>query len=109
LETNPSILVRLREPLVVLLLLFGGFFIGVGWLLGLWLLWESPCWTRREKRLGSLIPVAEIALLAVLVAVGSSGTGPTRFTVGDGLAWALIAGLVLATVGLAGMLVVRRS
>ena len=56
-----------RDGLALVLLLFGGFLFGIGWIFGLTLLWTSPSWTRREKRLGSIVPLLELALFAVLV------------------------------------------
>ncbi|MCW8384641.1 HAAS signaling domain-containing protein [Streptomyces justiciae] len=51
---------RLREwgPLgTVLLLQFGAFLCGVGWLTGVLLLWTSQCWRFRDKVIGTaLIP-----------------------------------------------------
>ncbi|MBJ7601482.1 MAG: hypothetical protein DLM67_08820 [Candidatus Nephthysia bennettiae] len=39
----------------------------VGWVLGVLLLWFSPCWTQREKRLGAYLPLVT-ALAAGLLA-----------------------------------------
>jgi hypothetical protein len=36
-------------------LLFGCLVFGVGWLVGVNLLWRSPTWTRSEKLLGTLV------------------------------------------------------
>ena len=104
-----------RDGLALVVLLFGGFLFGIGWIFGLTLLWTSPSWTRREKRLGSIVPLLEVALLAVLVifttgssasGVGNAAAGPV-FTVGDGLAWAAIAGLLLAPIGITVWLATR--
>jgi HAAS len=45
----------LREWATILLLLFGGFAFGVGWLVGLVLLWSSRAWTTRDKWIGTLV------------------------------------------------------
>jgi hypothetical protein len=44
-----------HEWAAVILLLFGGFVFGVGWLAGLVLLWSSRNWTAKEKWLGTLV------------------------------------------------------
>jgi hypothetical protein len=46
---------RSREIGALLLVPFGGFIFGVGWLLGLFLLWTSDRWTRGEKWLATLV------------------------------------------------------
>jgi hypothetical protein len=104
-----------RDGLALVLLLFGGFLLGVAWIFGLSLLWTSPSWTRQEKRLGSIVPLLEVALLAVLV-IFTSGSSTSRvgnaaaspvFTVGDGLAWAAIAVLLVAPIGITVWLATR--
>jgi hypothetical protein len=103
------------DGLALVLLLFGGFLFGIGWIFGLTLLWTSPSWTRQEKRLGSIVPLLELALFAVLViftsgssasAVGSAAASPA-FTVGDGIAWAAIAVLCVAPIGITVWLATR--
>ena len=59
-----------REWAAVILLPFGGFIFGVGWLAGLILLWSSRAWTTREKWIGTLVvpgglATAFIALIAL--------------------------------------------
>jgi hypothetical protein len=39
----------------ILMLLFGGFLFGVGWLVGLFLLWRSRAWSIRDKWIGTLV------------------------------------------------------
>lgn len=43
------------EITAILLLLFGAVLVGVGWLVGVLLLWASPRWTLTDKLLGALI------------------------------------------------------
>ncbi|WP_405063457.1 hypothetical protein OG474_17925 [Kribbella sp. NBC_01505] len=45
---------RLREFAAVALLLVGPFFLVIGWLAGVWLLWTSDRWTRVEKLLATM-------------------------------------------------------
>lgn len=57
------------------LLPFGGFVLGVGWLIGLILLWSSRLWTTRDKLLGTLIVPGGLATgLLVLLAATSLQT-----------------------------------
>jgi uncharacterized membrane protein len=58
-----------REWTAVVLLPLGGFAFGVGWLVGLILLWSSRLWTTRDKLIGTLIVPGGIAtaLLVVLL------------------------------------------
>ncbi len=44
-----------QEIAAVLLLLFGGFIFGVGWIVGVVLLWTSDRWNTGEKLLGTLV------------------------------------------------------
>ena len=61
-----------RAWAAVILLPVGGFVFGVGWLVGLVLLWSSRLWTTREKLIGTLIVPGGIAsTLLVLVLTGT--------------------------------------
>jgi len=51
-ETEKS---GLHEALAIALLLFGGYLLIIGWLIGVVLLWSSPAWRTRDKVLGTLI------------------------------------------------------
>jgi hypothetical protein len=44
-----------REWAAIVLLLIGGFIIGLGWVAGLVLLWSSRAWTTRDKWIGTLV------------------------------------------------------
>lgn len=44
-----------REWAAIILLLSGGFILGVGWLVGLTLLWSSRAWSTRDKWIGTLV------------------------------------------------------
>jgi hypothetical protein len=45
----------LQEWAAVILLLLGGFIVGIGWIVGLILLWASRAWTTRDKLIGTLL------------------------------------------------------
>lgn len=71
-----------REWAAIVLLALGGFAFGVGWLLGLILLWSSPRWAIRDKWVGTLVVPGGWAgtLFALVAAAGpcqtnSSGGG----------------------------------
>lgn len=44
-----------REWAAIFMLLFGGFVFGLGWIVGLILLWSSSAWSLRDKWIGTLI------------------------------------------------------
>ncbi|WP_155892092.1 HAAS signaling domain-containing protein [Conexibacter woesei] len=62
-----------REPAALVLLLFGGFVAGFGWLAGVVLLWWSPRWTVGEKVLGTLVIPGGLATSATLILSGLVG------------------------------------
>jgi hypothetical protein len=112
----------------VVLLLVGGFLAGVGWIVGVVLLWTSAVWTTREKLVGTLvIPGGLFASLIIsttqiagggdcfggtlrsngrLVKTFSSCTGGFS-TSHEVLAVALLAAVVLAPIASAVFLVRR--
>jgi len=46
---------NLRDISTVLLLMFGGLLLGIGWVVGVALLWSSPRWQTRDKWLATLV------------------------------------------------------
>lgn len=98
------------------LLLLGGFVLGLGWLVGVVLLWASASWRSRDKLLGTLVVPGGLALpLLLLSAPTGSGTctssgGPgsaivTHCTT-SGLVLPLWAGIAVFVVLLAAPVVV---
>lgn len=81
----------IREWWAIALLLFGGFIFGLGWLVGLALLWSSRAWTTRDKWIGSLVLPGGLALVPIAALVASStqicstSAGVTRCTGGGGV------------------------
>jgi uncharacterized membrane protein len=80
---------RTHEWAAIILLLLGGFALGVGWLIGLFLLWSSRAWTTTQKLLGTLIipgGLASVPIVLLLTAtkqICTSGGGfPTHCTAG---------------------------
>jgi hypothetical protein len=63
-----------REWAAVILLPLGGLLVGVGWLIGLILLWSSRLWTTRDKLIGTLIVPGGIAT-ALWIGLVLTGTG----------------------------------
>jgi hypothetical protein len=61
----------IHEWAAIVLLLFGGFIFGFGWLAGLVLLWSSPLWTTRDKWIGTLVVPGGLA--SALVALAFEG------------------------------------
>jgi hypothetical protein len=62
-----------REWAAIILLLLGGFIFGVGWFVGLVLLWSSRAWTARDKWIGTLVIPGGLATSALigLIAIGA--------------------------------------
>jgi hypothetical protein len=62
----------------ILWLLFGGFAFGLGWFVGVTLLWDSRAWNVREKLLGTFVVPFGLAgsiFFAQILAGGTSETG----------------------------------
>jgi hypothetical protein len=74
----------IHEWTAIILLLLGGFVIGIGWLVGLILLWSSRAWTTVDKLIGTLvIPGGLAGTLVLLLLIGSKEmctSGPGRAT-----------------------------
>ncbi|HEU5332991.1 MAG TPA: hypothetical protein VFU73_09510 [Actinocrinis sp.] len=64
------------EITTLVLLLFGAAAAGIGWLVGVLLLWSSPRWTRGEKLLGTLVVPGGLILPIVSAADLAGGTMP---------------------------------
>ncbi len=73
-----------REWAAVVLLPLGGFALGVGWLVGLVLLWSSRLWTTRDKVIGTLIVPGGIATVLLVVVVTATKRHCTGFTTAVG-------------------------
>jgi hypothetical protein len=64
---------RRGDAWVVWLLLLGGFAAGIGWFVGVALLWSSPTWRTRDKLLGTFVPPGGLLGLFLLgITPGSS-------------------------------------
>lgn len=94
-----------QEWAAIFLILFGGYFFGIGWLIGLILLWSSEAWTTRDKLIGTLIiPGGLGALPIVLLSVSTTSSGVCTSPIGgaahctntgDGANPFAIAGIIL--------------
>ncbi|MDX6232518.1 MAG: hypothetical protein QOH68_1502 [Nocardioidaceae bacterium] len=69
---------NVRDIATVLLLMFGGFLIGIGWVVGVALLWSSTRWRTRDKWLATL--VWPFGYLGVLFLAGSAGLSESSTT-----------------------------
>ncbi len=56
-----------REWAAIFLLLFGFFAAGVGWVIGVILLWRSRAWTTRDKLIGTLVLPGGLVATALLL------------------------------------------
>ncbi len=105
-ERPPAAGSRPRDVATIVLLLLGGFLFGVGWLIGLVLLWSSRTWTSAQRWLGTLLVPGGLATGFMLsFGVGSSETctstngGPEVCTGGAGalaqIAWGVLTAICL--------------
>ena len=67
----PSRHVGAQQWSAIVLLLGGGFLLGVGWILGLVLLWSSRAWSVREKLIGTLLVPGGLATVFLVVLLGA--------------------------------------
>jgi len=64
--SQPALRKRILDTGTVVLLLIGGFLIGLGWIAGVVMLWVSPRWRTNDKLLATLVwPGGLAAVLAV--------------------------------------------
>ena len=66
-----------RDISAVILVLVGGFLWGIGWLVGVILLWTSPAWRTRDKWIGSLVVPGGLAGPVVVGGLVVARTGMT--------------------------------
>lgn len=69
LETRPS---RWSDRAAPWLLLLGGFIFGIGWIVGVILLWTSSAWRTRDKLLGTFVLPGGVALAFTLLGLPGS-------------------------------------
>ena len=91
------------------LIIFGPVASGLGWLAGMLILWPSPTWSRRDKLIATVVPLAGlIALFFGLVAALSAAAGyPRHASAGctsRGVTLPLGVAVLLAVAGLAAHL-----
>jgi len=65
------------DPLVPWLVLLGGLFFGIGWLVGIVLLWSSATWRVRDKLLATLIIPGGLFLPALLISIIVAAPAPS--------------------------------
>jgi hypothetical protein len=63
-----------REWAAIILLLFGGFIFGIGWIAGLILLWSSRAWTTVDKVIGTLVIPGGLATVLYVALFAASST-----------------------------------
>jgi hypothetical protein len=97
------------EVIAIVLLLIGGFLAGIGWIVGVILLWLSPRWRLSDKLLGTLVWPGGLA--GVLVGLGLGAVVPVSVSGGacsgsDGPGQAATSNCVSSPGGLPGWLTV---
>lgn len=60
----------IQEWAAIILLLLGGFIFGVGWIVGLILLWSSRAWTTGQKLIGTLVVPGGLAAALFGLGIG---------------------------------------
>lgn len=100
-----------REAAAIFLLLLGGLFAGLGWLVGVIFLWGSRAWTTRDKWIGTLVLPGGLAgsLLLIVMVVpperggtcATSESGAVRCTDGPGVGAHILYTAILVIVVLA--------
>jgi hypothetical protein len=68
-DTRPS---RWSDRLAPWLLLLGGFIFGIGWIVGVVLLWASPTWRTKDKLLGTFVFPGGLASAFMLLSLPAS-------------------------------------
>jgi hypothetical protein len=63
------------EVVAIVLLLFGGFLAGIGWIVGAIMLWLSPRWRLSDKLLGTLVWPGGLVFTAALLGAALVGAG----------------------------------
>jgi hypothetical protein len=66
------------DKAIIALLLVGGFILGIGWLIGVFMLWVSSAWRVKDKVIGTLLVPGGLLLPLVLLLVG--GMASTSLT-----------------------------
>jgi hypothetical protein len=99
-----------REWAAVFLLLFGFIVAGVGWVVGVVLLWRSRAWTTRDKLIGTLVLPGGLfsTVVLLLLALGRPrkemcihyGTSVTHCTHGPGTGPSTLVSIVLILLAL---------
>jgi hypothetical protein len=71
--TPPHSGMGVPEIAAVILLLIGGFLAGIGWIVGVVLLWISPRWRLSDKLLGTLIWPGGVAIVLFVLGAAAGG------------------------------------
>jgi hypothetical protein len=72
-----------QEWVAIILLLVGGFLFGIGWFVGVALLWSSKAWTVRDKLIGTFVLPGGLVLSYVALAYGLLGAAQVCTQVGN--------------------------
>lgn len=67
-----------REWAAIILLLLGGFIVGIGWIVGLVLLWSSRAWSARDKWIGTLVIPGGLATSVFIGLIAIGGAAPKQ-------------------------------
>ena len=104
--------VGLNERVAIILLLVGGFLLGVGWFVGVVLLWSSRIWTLRDKLIGTLVLPGGLATCGLVVTFAAASTGSGSDGPGGGVTYfalVLFGGLLAVLPVLTAIYLSRRA
>lgn len=76
----PTLRVGWHEVAAILLVLVGGFFFGIGWLVGVVLLWTSRLWSVTDKLIGTFLIPGGLAVSLLLFGIDITTTVRTNGT-----------------------------
>ena len=91
------------------LIIFGPIASGLGWIAGMLILWPSPTWSRRDKLIATVVPLAGLIALffGLVAALGGAAACPGHAPAGcttKGITLPLAVAILLAVAGLAAHL-----
>ena len=91
------------------LIIFGPIASGLGWIAGMLILWPSPTWSRRDKLIATVVPLAGLVALffGLVAALGGSAACPASAPAdcaAKGITLPLGVAILLAVAGLAAHL-----
>jgi hypothetical protein len=73
-----------RDISTIVLLLIGAIVVGIGWVVGVVLLWTSPSWRTRDKLIGTFLLPGGLVGSLLFLGVGATAAAQSCSSTGDG-------------------------